>query len=316
MTPPLVDVLLATYNGARYLEPQLDSLLRQANQCFRLLVSDDGSTDATLDIVRRYRAAFGERLVLLDRAAPNVGAVRNFERLMQASLTAGQAKWVAFCDQDDVWLPHKMDAMLQAMWAIERQVGAHKPCLVHSDLVVVDASLRLISPSYVAYQRTQPGDFTPVHLLSVNPVTGCTAMVNQALLKMALPLPPEVVMHDWWCALISGSGMRHYMNEPLVQYRQHGSNQLGARDRGLRSRLLRLVRDAGGEWQHLRALGHVTRAQAMALQQRLSTLGLDARYVADYLAWRERPLLWRLKSYRRYFCGPELDRLARCVVWG
>ncbi|WP_243457513.1 glycosyltransferase family 2 protein [Ottowia testudinis] len=315
MTAPLIDVLLATYNGARYLAPQLDSLLGQTHQHFRLLVSDDGSTDATLDILHGYRAAFGERLVLLPNPSTGAGVVRNFERLMHASLADGQARWAASCDQDDVWLPGKLAAQGAEMQRIESQAGAQTPCLVHGDLTVVNERLQVISPSFAAYQRTDPAAATALSLLSVNQVTGCAMMVNRTLLRMALPLPPEAIMHDWWCALISGSGRRSYLPRPLLLYRQHGANQVGARDRGLRSRLLRLGRDGAGVALRVRRLGQGTQAQAQALQQRLRALGLDDAYVARYLAWRKMPLPRRLAAYRNYYVGPELDRLSRCLLW-
>ena len=315
MTAPLIDILLATYNGARYLAPQLDSLLGQTHQHFRLLVSDDGSTDATLDILRGYRAAFGERLILLPNPSPGAGVVRNFERLMQASLADGQAQWAASCDQDDVWLPDKLATQWAEMQRIEVQAGTQTPCLVHGDLTVVNERLEVISPSFAAYQRTDPAAATALSLLSVNQVTGCAMMVNRALLRMALPVPPEAIMHDWWCALISGSGRRSYLPAPLLLYRQHGANQVCARDRGLRSRLLRLGRDGAGVARRVQRLGRDTQAQAQALQQRLRALGLDDAYVARYLRWRKMPLPRRLGNYRNYYVGPELDRLSRCLLW-
>ena len=312
---PLADVLLATYNGAAYLAPQLDSLLAQTHGAFRLLVSDDGSSDDTWAILRRYESAFGGRMVLLPQGAPSGGVARNFERLMRASAADGVAAWVAFCDQDDVWLPEKLARQLAAMRTLEAQAGTGAPCLVHSDLTVVDQDLQVLGPSFAAYQRIPPADIRPLTLLSVNQVTGCATLINRALLHLALPLPAEVVMHDWWLALLSGSGARQFLPEALMLYRQHGRNQIGARDRGLSSRLRRLLRDGGGVVQRVRQLGRGTRWQAEALQRRLHEAGLDAGYVADYLAWRQRGLLHRLATYRTYYVGPELDRISRLLLW-
>lgn len=311
---PMVDVLLATYNGAKYLESQLDSILAQTHQNFRLLVSDDGSLDATPAILERYRARFGERLVLVPNPAPGQGVVRNFENLMAASLQDGLAAWAAFADQDDVWLPRKMELSLDAMLLAERS-HAGMPCLVHSDLTVVDAELRVISDSFAKYQRMDSHQCSPLSLLSVNQVTGCTMMVNRALLQMALPLPPETIMHDWWCALVSGSGGRVFLDAPLILYRQHGANQLGAKDRSLKTRLQRLFVNGRGVFRRVRELGRATELQAQALRKRLGALGLDGGYVSKYLAFRDRPLWARLVGYRRYYVGPELDRLSRCLLW-
>ena len=318
-TPALVDILLATYNGAAYLAPQLDSLLAQTHGHFRLLVSDDGSSDDTLAILQRYESAFDGRLVLLPSArpagAPGGGVLRNFERLMRASADDDRAAYIAFCDQDDVWLPEKTARLLAALQALEARHGSAAPCLVHSDLTVVDQDLQVISPSFAAYQRIAPVDVTPRTLLSVNQVTGCATMINRALLQLALPLPPEVVMHDWWLALLAGSGARQFVPEALIRYRQHGRNQVGARDRGLPSRLLRLARDGGGVVKRVRQLGRGTQAQAQVLQQRLRERGLDDAVVGEVLAWRQRGLPRRALDYRTYYVGPELDRLSRLLLW-
>ena len=312
---PWVDVLLATYNGARYLPEQLDSLLAQTYANFRLLVSDDGSSDATSAILNSYGPRFGGRLLVIDHPCQGHGVVKNFENLMATSLRDGLACWVAFADQDDVWLPHKIERCAQEMSRLEAAGGAGLPCLVHSDLVVVDERLNPIAQSFVKYQRMDPQQCSPLSLLSMNEVTGCTMLVNRALLQMAVPVRREAVMHDWWCALLSGSGRRHFVPEPLILYRQHGANQLGAKSRSLATRLRRVWSHGPALVRRVRALGDATRLQAEALQLRLTALGLDGGYVSEYLAWRARPVWARLGAYRRYYAGPELDRLSRCLLW-
>lgn len=315
MEPTLVDVLLATYNGSRYLAQQLDSILAQTHTSWRILVSDDGSSDETLAILQRYGERLGERLVLVPNPAAGKGVVCNFENLMQASLNDGLARWAVFADQDDVWLPEKIASQLGEMVRIEGGDADAVPCLVHSDLTVVDEALTVLSPSFARYQRMDPAVCSQLSLLSVNQVTGCTMMVNRALLARALPLPAETIMHDWWCALISGSGRRSFVDKPLILYRQHGANQLGAKDRGLKTRLMRMLTDGRGVVQRVRVLGRATRLQAEALRERLREQGADGGYVSEYLFWRSRPLWARLAGYRHYYFGPELDRLSRCLLW-
>ena len=129
MSAALVDVLLATYNGAKYLEAQLDSILAQTHQAFRILVSDDGSSDATPQILQRYQERLGERLVLVPNPSAGSGVVRNFGNLMQASLDDGVAQWAVFADQDDVWLPEKIASLWSEMVRIEGGGGAvAQPC--------------------------------------------------------------------------------------------------------------------------------------------------------------------------------------------
>lgn len=315
MNSTLVDLLLATYNGSRYLEDQLNSILAQTHQNFRLLVSDDGSSDETLLILEKFKDKFSGRLIVLPNLAPGGGVVRNFEKLMLASLSDGIANWIAFCDQDDFWRPEKIEVSLAEIRRIEGNDGDRVPCLVHSDLVVVDEKLMVICPSFAKYQLFNPRECSSLTLLSVNQVTGCAMMVNRTLLKMALPLPDQAIMHDWWCALISGGGRRSFIDTPLIFYRQHGANQIGAKDRRLHNRWLRFRNDAYGVLGRVRELGRVTYSQAVALQERFGSLGLNSDYIISYISWRRRGLLCRLLSYRKYYSGPELDRLSRLFLW-
>lgn len=315
MNTILVDVLLATWNGAKYLPDLLDSILAQTYPHYRVLVSDDGSTDETQAILERYRPLFGGRLVLLPSRNHADGGLRNFEYLMQASLDDGEAQWAMFCDQDDVWLAHKIEQSLAEMQRIENLDGSGLPCLVHTDLSVADQNLKLIAPSFVRYQRMDPGRCAALWLLSMNQVTGCATMVNRALLAVALPIPAEVVVHDWWCAVISGSGHRSFIDAPSLLYRQHAVNQIGAWDRSWSSRVVRLLKDGPGALRRAREAGRNSYRQAQALDTRLRMLQRNASYVADYLAWRSRPLWQRIRNYRKYYPGTELDRLSRCVLW-
>lgn len=312
---PLVDVLLATYNGARFVEAQLESLANQTFTNIRVLVSDDGSDDATVSIVHGFAQRMGDGFIKWIRSpSRGRGPTQNFEALMAASLADGSARWLLFCDQDDVWLPHKVECFARAMAMLEGD-DEKQPCLVHSDLRVVDAQLRTIVPSFVSQQHIDPAATSLSVQLSVNHVTGCAMMINRALLAMALPLPKQVVMHDWWCALISCVGRRYFIADQLVLYRQHGANQVGARSRKLKDRLLRLSRDGKATWQRVRWLGRGTLAQAQALQERFRLLGVDDAPVAEYLRWRGLRIWQRMTSYRRYYKGPALDNLCRLLLW-
>jgi len=312
---PLVDILLATYNGARHIEAQLDSLAAQTYTHFRVLVCDDGSNDATVAIVQAYASRWGEkRLRWVPNPQPGGGAVRNFEGLMAAAMADGAARWILFCDQDDIWLPQKIERLARAMATLENGNG-EVPCLVHSDLQVVDEHLRTLAPSFMRQQRINVPAMTLPVQLGVNHVTGCTMMINRALLALALPLPSEAVMHDWWCALLSSQGRRHWVPEPLVLYRQHGANQVGARSRAVGARLRRMLWDGPRTVRRVRGLGGETLAQAGALRARLNERGLDPAPVDGYLHWRALPLWRRWQGYRKYYKGPELDNLCRLLLW-
>lgn len=223
-----VVIVLSSYNGAAFVAEQLESICRQTYPRWTLLVRDDGSTDDTVRMVESL-AASEPRIALIRDGLGNLGPAQSFGALLQVALTRG-AEYVACADQDDVWEADKLDVQLEAMRSREATVGRTRPVLVHTDLAVVDESLRLLHPSFLAYQGLDgPREAALERLLTQNFVTGCTTLVNRSLLKAALPLP-DVVMHDWWLALCAASmGELVYCPRATVRYRQHERNAAGSR---------------------------------------------------------------------------------------
>lgn len=221
-----ISIALCTYNGAAFLREQLDSIAAQTRLPDELVVCDDGSTDGTADIVRAFarEAPFPVRLNVNEA---NLRAYRNFEKAM--SLCTGDV--IFFCDQDDVWRPRKVEVLTACLADAQAEFGPDSPLLVHCDLEVVDAALRTLSPSIV-----RAGDACPpaTGLLLANAVTGCACAFNRVLVDLASPFPDLAVArgrlwHDWWLALCAAAaGHVLYVDEPLVRYRQHGANTLGA----------------------------------------------------------------------------------------
>ena len=226
----MLDILLPTFNGAAFLEEQLDSIFRQSNPDFRLLVRDDGSTDGTRAILERWAAA-RPNIVCIDLEGPHLGPAAGVSRLLECS----QAPYVMFSDQDDVWLPEKIAVLLAAMRRVEEEMGSQTPILIHSDLIVVDSSLRTLHPSFWACRRLDPVRGATLRRLAVeNVVAGCSAMINRALAEECLPIPPQAIMHDWWMALAAAAmGRIECVAEPLTLYRQHAANAVGVRRPGL-----------------------------------------------------------------------------------
>ena len=247
----VIEVVLPTYNGAAYLRQQVASIDQQTLRPQRLLVRDDGSTDGTQELLVVLKTEYGNWLHLLP-SEENLGCSANVNRLLEAT----KAPYVALADQDDVWLPHKLEASLALLKQLERCQGEQTPLLVHSDLELVNGDGTLLGCTYLQRQRLDPMLTAPEHLVLTNVVTGCTVLLNRALLKQALPIPAEALMHDWWLALVASRfGEIAFLPDPTVQYRQHGANVLGAQGLGLSywmRRLQNLVADpsAGG---HTRA---------------------------------------------------------------
>jgi rhamnosyltransferase len=223
-------VLLSSYNGARFISEQVESIRQQTLADWTLLVRDDGSSDGTARILESLAGA-DPRVVLLRDGRGNLGPARSFGTLMQAALEAG-AGYAAFADQDDVWCPDKLERELDLLRTREAAVGRAVPLLAYSDLMVVDEELRPIHRSFLGYQGLGSDGGAPLQtLLTQNFVAGCTTVANRTLLRTALPLP-DVVMHDWWLALCAAA-MGEVVRCPgaTVLYRQHGRNAAGSRSR-------------------------------------------------------------------------------------
>jgi hypothetical protein len=221
-----IEILLATYNGAGFLEAQLDSILTQTHTNWTLLVRDDGSRDATREVIQRYVTLHPDRIRLIEDAETNLGPAQNFLRLLEHS----SADYIAFCDQDDVWLPEKLEWTLATMLQTERDAAVNTPVLVHTDLRPVNAQLQPLAASFWAYQHLEPKRAGSLKLsLLQNVVTGCTVMVNRALVRLVPSMPQNAIMHDWWLTLVAAAfGRVVHLDRPTVAYRQHAQNQVGA----------------------------------------------------------------------------------------
>ena len=224
----MVDILLAVYNGEKYLEEQLESIAAQTYQNWRLVIRDDGSSDHSLAIAHAFQKKHPEKKIeIYVNEVPTKSAKGNFMRLLEDAVS----EYVMFCDQDDVWLPEKVEKTLKAMVHCEKKSGTKDvPILVHGDLYVVDENLQIISDSMFRYQKL-PKTTAVNQLLIQNSVTGCTVMINkklQDMLKRASDTQ-AMVMHDYWAALIASVfGKIVFMKQPLIKYRQHGDNSVGA----------------------------------------------------------------------------------------
>jgi len=218
-----VDILLATYNGEKYIQEQLDSIFNQSYKNLRVIVRDDGSTDATLDIVKRYDVEIIE-------SSENLGAKMSFESLLEYALNRSNSRYFMFADQDDVWRSDKIAKSIDRMKVIEREQEKPTPILIHSNLHVVDESLNLIHNSFWHYSHIDPNYNSFNRLLIQNTVTGCTMLLNRELAYLALPIANEAIMHDWWIALVASKfGKIGILNEATMDYRQHANNDTGAK---------------------------------------------------------------------------------------
>ncbi len=222
----MIAILLAVYNGEKYLKQQIESLLSQTVTDAKIIIHDDGSNDSSADIINLYATQYPDRVISLQGEATG-GAAKNFAYLL--ACCDDSFDYIMFCDQDDVWLPDKCEKTLAAMNDAEAN-DRDTPVLVHTDLRVVDRSLGIINESFFDFQKLVQADITLPKLLVQNYVTGCTVMINRALRKKCGTVPPGCIMHDWWLALVAVIfGKLVCVNEPTMLYRQHGNNQVGAK---------------------------------------------------------------------------------------
>jgi hypothetical protein len=225
-----IAIVMATCNGAEFLDEQLQSIYAQTQPVTHLLVRDDGSTDRTPEILAEYAARRPDLIRLVSGDSARLGPCGNFASLLELC----DADYVLLADQDDRWLPDKVARTLARMKEAEHVLGQDVPLLVHTDLIVADERLRPVHPSLWKHQRLDAlGGVTLPRLLVQNTVTGCTALVNRALVQAATPIPAAAVMHDWWLALVAAAvGHVICLPEPTVLYRQHAANRIGASGRG------------------------------------------------------------------------------------
>lgn len=237
-----IDILMAVYNGERYVAQQIDSILAQDFKDWRLVIQDDCSSDHTLEICEGYAAKHPDKIVCSRLAANSGAADRNFYSLMEMA----EAPYIMFSDHDDVWLPGKVGDTFAKMRELEWEYGAKVPLLVHTDLTVADESLAVRAYSMAKLQKLNPRP-SFAQLVVQNMVTGCTVMVNRCLLARLGSPPRHAVMHDWWMALIAGAmGGIGYVDKSTILYRQHGSNEVGAKDAASLSYCGKRLKDRAG----------------------------------------------------------------------
>ena len=214
---PPISVAMATYNGERYLEEQLDSILSQTLPPMEIVVCDDSSSDNTVSILEKYSKKFNFRYEVNER---QLGLTANFKKAV--SLVAGSG-YIALSDQDDIWLPRKLELSALKLKNIDDNIH---PSLVYSDLIFVDKDGEVLNQSF----RNELGQDGYLHCLKTllfgNFVNGCTVLMNQRMKVLFDTIPDHVELnHDAWITLIAFTfGKVDVVQESLMKYRKHDSN--------------------------------------------------------------------------------------------
>ncbi len=222
----LVSVAMATYNGGRFLRKQLDSIYGQTYRNLEVVVNDDGSYDDTVEILEEYRKTRKLKFAVNEK---NLGFVKNFE----AAVARCTGDFIALADQDDIWLPHKIETLLE---------GINGCSLICSDAELIDEHGDILPLSL----QEKSGSYADTDdqfrfFVFRNFVTGCTSLMTREVAEASLPVPPGLLYHDWWFALIASSleGVK-YLDQKLIKYRQHTEQDTGA---GTRMTIMKKIGD-------------------------------------------------------------------------
>jgi len=214
-----IQVLLSSYNGERYITEQLNSLSSQTQTNWTIRLRDDGSSDRTWPIIEVWQAKFADRM--FSEKASNIGVIPSFFELIRQA--DEESDYFCFCDQDDVWLPGKMERAIDRLAKVEKGV----PAMVFTSTQLADIDLNLLG----IWPEKPLKDPSFYNALYQNIAVGATVTFNRAALQLIrshMPDTNHVLMHDWWFYLcISAFGEVLYDPEPSILYRQHGSNAVG-----------------------------------------------------------------------------------------
>ncbi|MGN1478343.1 MAG: glycosyltransferase family 2 protein [Acutalibacteraceae bacterium] len=206
----MISVVIAAYNGGKYIKAQLDSVLSQLSDGDEVVISDDLPEGDTFDVVKEYLDT-DKRVRYIK--GPGKGVIKNFEN----AVSVAQGDYIFLCDQDDVWLPGKVDAVMK-----EFQNGA---TVVMHDAKITDADLNVTDDSFFELMGTKKGI---VKNIIKNTYIGCCMAFSANLRPYILPFPDDIPMHDQWIGLIGEKyGEVALINEPYILYRRHGATVTG-----------------------------------------------------------------------------------------
>ena len=218
-----IAILMATYNGSSCLKEQLDSLYNQTVSDWTLYIRDDCSTDNTIEIIAEYITIYSNIIIIKD-GDKNIGAKNNFMRLLECV----DSKYYMFSDQDDVWLPNKIEISLVQMHKLEKN-NIDQPILVHTDVSLVDSKLCLLAKSFWQESNINPNAMKGYNYLAIcSYATGCTTLFNLKAKEVSFPVKEKAFMHDWWVSTqVAKKGIIFSIYDQTVLYRQHENNVFG-----------------------------------------------------------------------------------------
>ncbi|WP_167883632.1 glycosyltransferase family 2 protein [Leptospira ognonensis] len=224
----LIAVLLSTYNGEKYLKEQLDTLEAQTLN-FTLYIRDDGSKDNTFEILKQFTQETKRKVFLL-HSRKNLGVIFSFMRLLRFAKRNLENEIFLFSDQDDLWMPDKIETAVNKIKLKEEGAGKGKPILYHSDLTLVNGLGKPKGTTFWQEMDLDPKLGKKLHRMICQPtITGCTVAINRKLAESVHTVPKKAKMHDWWLGLYA-CAFGEIISDPIpkIHYRIHDGNVIGA----------------------------------------------------------------------------------------
>lgn len=295
-----IDILLATYNGEKYLHKQIDSVLAQTYSNLKIWIRDDGSTDNTPQILATYQQKYPNKIHIIEDNLGNLGVTQNFNELAKHST----AKFIAFCDQDDIWIPEKIEKSMVLMDEYLKKPNK-SICFVYSDMKIINKYDNTTHDSFWKLAYLHPKHFTFNRLLMQNIPHGCTILMHQELKNMAFPIPKNAILHDHWLSLVTVVfGQAIATEEQLVLIRNHGENVTQRKNNNW-MRLKRFYKNFSTQDEYIKHL-MVRIEQAKAFQQQYSSLlpEKEKQILEQFLllehtkGWKRKMIYIKNKFYR------------------
>ncbi len=227
----MITVCLATYNGEKFIEKQLSSILSQLKATDEVVIVDDCSSDQTISLIRKMTTTSPVNITVHINKQ-NQGPIGSFQK----AISKAKGEYIFLSDQDDQWLPNKVERVMKAFKEAKADLVVH-------DSLVIDGEGNRLNDSWNTYNSNQFSE-TIIKNIIKNGFTGCMMAFTSSLAEKALPFPEKIEMHDQWLALVAivTHSKIVLINEPLMKYVRHGGNVTGMKRRNIATMILGRLR--------------------------------------------------------------------------
>ena len=315
----MITIIMAVYNGQEYIREQLESLKDQTYTEWRLVIRDDRSSDKTAEIVKKFSDEVEQEVIFKVNEKPSGSAKNNFALLIN---DAKESDYVMFCDQDDIWKKDKIEITFNKMKQVEERYGRDFPLLVHGDVEVIDENGNINADSMFEMSHINADSKLP-QILIQNHVTGCTMMCNKKLIAGISEYASSeyIIMHDYLAALYASVfGKIEVIKKPLLSYRQHSGNSVGAKNNNNPVYLLKRL--ANGRKSYKEAM-ETSRNQVKFFVEIYREESAAEKYckeyelMSGYASLGSRAKLYRIMFYKKnHIWKNGTIRKIMQVIWG